>query len=152
VGAGLASVEMRRHGRSGAAACGWKLASGLGGFFIFIFFISVFYKNIFSTWKFTEIYPGRPAAGRPVAARQTGARGLSAKKKTTKNCRQVTGDRSPGSWAAGPPPLYKVSAAPHPLICLTKNLEKKKREGGRERRGEGEAKRRSLVGFSSRRL
>ena len=31
VGAGLASVEMRRrrHGRSGAAACGWKLAGGL---------------------------------------------------------------------------------------------------------------------------
>ena len=36
---------------------------GLRGFFIFIFFISVFYKNIFSICKFTEIYPGRPAAG-----------------------------------------------------------------------------------------
>ena len=28
------------------------------------FFIFVFYKNIFSIWKFTGIYPGRPAAGR----------------------------------------------------------------------------------------
>ena len=96
VGAGLASVEMRRHGRSGAAACGWKLAGGLGGFFIFIFFISIFYKNIFSIWKFTEIYPagswaaganlqkitdrslgtGRPAAGQPApkAARLRGGR------------------------------------------------------------------------------
>jgi len=30
----------------------------------FLFFIFVFYKNIFSIWKFTGIYPGRPAAGR----------------------------------------------------------------------------------------
>ena len=54
-----------------------------------------------------------------------------------------------GPWGPDgrPPPLYKVLAAPHPLICLTKNPEKKKREGGRERRGEGEAKRRSPVGF-----
>ena len=80
---------------------------------------------------------GRPAAGRPTlqAARQ----------------------RSGGPWppacgATGPPTLYKVLVAPHPLICLTKNPEKKKREGGRERRGEGEAKRRSPAGFSSRRL
>ena len=36
---------------------------GTGGFFIFIFYIFVFYKNIFSIWKFTGIYPGRPAAG-----------------------------------------------------------------------------------------
>ena len=34
-----------------------------GDFFIYIFFIFVFYKNIFSIWKFTELYPGRPAAG-----------------------------------------------------------------------------------------
>jgi len=32
-------------------------------FLFFLFFISVFYKNIFSIWKFTEMYPGRPAAG-----------------------------------------------------------------------------------------
>ena len=30
---------------------------------VFLFFIFVFYKNIFSIWKFTGIYPGRPAAG-----------------------------------------------------------------------------------------
>ena len=33
---------------------------------VFLFFIFVFYKNIFSIWKFTVIYPGRPAAGRPA--------------------------------------------------------------------------------------
>ena len=39
------------------------------GFFIFLFFIFVFYKNIFSIWKFTGIYPGRPAARRPGPGR-----------------------------------------------------------------------------------
>jgi len=72
------------------------------GFFIFIFFISVFYKNIFSIWKFTEIYPGRTAAGRPGPGRPTaGRQGLICKKKTKTNCRQVPGNRPPGSWAAG---------------------------------------------------
>jgi len=52
------------------------------GFFIFIFFISVFYKNIFSIWKFTKIYPGRPAAGRPGPGRPAaGRQGLTCKKK-----------------------------------------------------------------------
>ena len=46
----------------GAAAAG-----RCGGFFIF--FIFVFKKNIFSIWKFTVIYPGRPAAGRPGPGR-----------------------------------------------------------------------------------
>jgi len=70
----------------------------------------------------TPLGPGRPAAGR---------QGLICKK-NDKNCRQASGDRQPGSGAAGPPPLYKVLAAPHPLICLTKNPEKRKeREGGR---------------------
>ena len=56
--------------------------SGRHGFFIFIFFISVFYKNIFSSWKFTEIYPGRPAAGRPGPSRPAAGRhGLICKKK-----------------------------------------------------------------------
>ena len=76
----------------------------LGGFFIFIFFISVFYKNIFSIWKFTEIYPGRPAAGRlgpgrPAAGRQ----GLIRKKKMKINCRQIPGAGRPA--AGRPPPL-----------------------------------------------
>ena len=87
-----------------------QLGLGLGAnqqggrerFFIFIFFISVFYKNIFSIWKFTKVYPGRPAAGRPGPGRPAAGRGLS-EKKDEKNCRQVPGDRSPGSWAAGLP-------------------------------------------------
>ena len=49
---------------SAALAASSPVEAG-GGFFIFIFFISVFYKNIFSILKFTDIYPGRPAAGRP---------------------------------------------------------------------------------------
>ena len=40
-------------------------------FFIYLFIIFVFYKNIFSIWKFTGIYPGRPAP-----ARQRGGRGI----------------------------------------------------------------------------
>ena len=86
------------------------------GFFIFLFFISIFYKNIFSICKFTEIYPGRPAAGRPgpgrpaaplpggrdLAARQPGGRGLSAKKDEIKLQTGPWG-RSPGCGAAGPP-------------------------------------------------
>ena len=86
--------------------------------FLFLYFLFLFfYKNIFLIWKFTGIYPGRPAAGQPP-----------------------------------PPALYKGLAAPPTLICPTKNPEKKKREGGRERRGEGEVKRQSSVRFSSRRL
>ena len=59
---------------------------------------------------------GRPAAGRPAlqAARQRGG-----------------GPWPPACGATGPPTLYKVLAAPHPLICLTKNPEKKERERGR---------------------
>ena len=43
--------------------------------------------------------------------------------------RRALAARLRGDW---PPTLYKVLAAPHPLICLTKNPDKKKREGGRE--------------------
>ena len=83
-------------------------------FFIFIFFISVFYKNIFSIWKFTEVYPGRPAAGRPGPGRPAaGRQGLIRKKKMTKNCRQVPGDRSPGSWAAGPQAARQWDGRPY---------------------------------------
>jgi len=83
-------------------------------FFIFIFFISVFYKNIFSIWKFTEVYPGRPAAGRPGPGRPAaGGRDLNAKKRRRKIAdrslgpvARQRGGRPPwpsGSGAAGPP-------------------------------------------------
>ena len=88
------------------------------GFLISIFFISVFYKNIFLIWKFTEIYPGRPAAGR---------HGLILKKKKKKNCRQVPGAGRPAAGrppplaarqlGGRPPALYKVLAAPHPYLA-----------------------------------
>ena len=137
--------------------CIWR------GFFIFIFFISIFYKNIFSIWKFTEIYPGRPAAGRPGPGRPAaGRQGLKRKKKEEKNCRQVPGAGRPAAGRPAPP-VHPAAGRPAPQpyircwqpltpIWLTKNPEKKKREGGREMRGEGEAKRRSPVGFSRRRL
>ena len=129
---------------------GWAGLFTQGGFFIFLFFISVFYKNIFSIWKFTEIYPGRPAAGRPGPGRPAvGRQGLIRKKKRRKKLQTGPWGRSPGCGAAGPPgrpaagrpaphPYIRCWLPPHPLICLTKNLEKKKREGGRERQS-GEA-------------
>ena len=48
-----------------------------GAFFIFIFFITIFYKNIFLILKFTEVYPGRPAAGRPGPGRPAAGRPAS---------------------------------------------------------------------------
>ena len=84
-------------------AAGWPVCLGAGlkmrwatsgAFFIFIFFISIFYKNIFSIWKFTEVYPARPAAGR---------QGLERKKKEEKKLQTGPWGRSPGSGAAGPP-------------------------------------------------
>ena len=96
------------------------------GFFIFIFYIFVFYKNIFLIWKFTGIYPGRPAAGRPA----TGWQGHFWKKFRGENCAEVPGGRSPGSGAAGPgrpaagrpdlPPLYKGWLVPHPSFASLK--------------------------------
>ena len=102
--------------------------------------------------KFTGIYPGRPAAGRPAPGRPAaGQQGLFYKKFRRKFAAGSLEDRSPGSGAAGPPgrpaagrppppPLYKGLAVTPPLICLTKNPEKKKREeggrGGVRERGE----------------
>ena len=74
-------------------------------FYFFIFYFHFLQKYIFDL----EIYHPPP-----------GRQGLIRKKKDDKKLR------------GGRPPLYKVLAAPHPLICLTKNPEKKKREGGRE--------------------
>ena len=114
----------------GLQGLGLRTRAGLPrGFFTFIFFISVFYKNIFSIWNFTKIYLGSRAAG------------AYPQKKTKKNYRQVSGDRSPGSGAAGPPgrlaagrpappPYIKVLAAPHPPFGLLKIQKKRKEREG----------------------
>ena len=61
------------------------------------------------------------------------------------SCR-AAGTWPPGWGAAGPPPLYKGVGCPSPSFALLK-IQKKEKRGT-----EGEAKRRSPVGFSSRRL
>ena len=102
----------------------------VGGFFSFYYLFPFFTKIYFRFVNLQKYTPAAPQPGGrdPAAGRQ----GLIRKKKKKKYYRQVPGDRPPGSGAAGPPPLYKVLAAPHPLICLTKNPEKRKeREGGR---------------------
>jgi len=71
---------------------------------IFIFFIFIFYKNIFSFPKFTEIYPGRPAAGRPGPGRPAaGRQRLFRKNFRGEFALRPLEDRSPGSGAAGCP-------------------------------------------------
>ena len=126
-------------------ADGWALAGRAGlpqharsaRFFYFLFsFFTKIYFRVRNLHEYT-----------PAAERQR----LICKKEVDKKLRagpwgpvaRQRGGRPwpPGCGAASTPPLYKVLATPHPLICLTKNPEKKKREGGRERRGEGEAKR-----------
>ena len=120
------------------------------GGFLFSFFTKIYFR-------FGNLQEYTPAAqlpgGRDLAARQPGGRGLSAKKVDKKLRRspwrtgrpaaagrpalQAARQRSGGPWppacgATAPPTLYKVLAAPHSLICLTKNPEKRKeREGGR---------------------
>ena len=97
-----------------------------GGFFIFYF--RFLQKNIFSIWKFTEIYPGRPAAGRSGPGRPAaGRQGHFRKKNMKNNCRQVPGTGRPhagrpaptGRPAAGRPalpPLYKSWLVPTPHL------------------------------------
>ena len=111
--------------------------------FLFLYFLFPFFIKIY--FRFGNLQKYTSAAPLP------GGRGLSAKKRGKKlqtgpwepAARQPGGPppRPPGWAAAGPPPLYKGVGYPSPLICLAKYPEKKKREGGRERRGEGEAKR-----------
>ena len=94
--------------------------------FLFLFFTKIYFR-------FGNLHKYTPAARLP------GGRGLSAKKEE----KLQTGPwgRSPGCGAAGPPPLYKVLAAPHhPFGLLKIQKKRKERVGGRERRGEGEAK------------
>jgi len=74
---------------------------------VFLFFIFVFYKNIFLFLKFTEIYPGRPAAGRPAPGRPAaGRQGLIYKNFRKKIAFRSLKDRSlgpSGRPAAGRP-------------------------------------------------
>ena len=141
-------------------ACG-LCTSATTRFFIFIFFNFVFYKNIFSFSTFTEIYPSCLAAGRPAPGRSAaGRQGLFCKSFRGKFARGTLEDRPPGrplrppgSGATSSHKLYiRVGWYPHPSFTSLKFQKKKKREGGRERRGEGEAKWQSSVGFSSRQL
>ena len=69
-------------------------------FFNFYIFNFCFLQKIYFRYENLQKYtPAAPLpGGRDLAALQ----GLIRKKKTTKNCRQVPGDRSPGSGAAGP--------------------------------------------------
>ena len=137
---------------------GWPLPFPCG-FFIFLFFNFVFYKNIFSFSKFTEIYPGRPAAGRSAPSRPAaGRQGLFCKSFRGKfargplepgarplrppgpSGRPAAGQQAPTARQRGdqlPQVIYKGWLVPPPLICITKIPETKKKERWRE----GEAKR-----------
>ena len=113
--------------------------------FLFLYFLFLFFtKNIFSIWKFTEIYPGRPAAGRPGPGRPAaGRQGLICKKRGKQIADRSLGTGRPAAWRPAsqaarlgggrPPPHPYISCGlPLPLICLAKNPEKRKeREGGR---------------------
>ena len=108
----------------------WMKRRIQGGFFIFYF--RFLQKNIFSIWKFTEIYPGRPAAGRPGPGRPAaGRQGHFWKKFRGENYAQVPRGRQPGGRLSHP--YIKGWLVPPPLICITKIPETKKREGRSER-------------------
>ena len=113
-------------------------------FLFFLFFIFVFYKNIFSIWKFTGIYPSRPAAGRPGPGHPAaGRQGLCAKVFAQIIARRSLGAGRP---AAGRPalaarllgdrlshPYIRVGWSPHPSFASLKfQKPRKKIEGGRE--------------------
>ena len=132
-------------------ACVGKLPLGrmwagcLHAVFLFLYFLFPFFIKIY--FRYGNLQKYTPAAPLP------GGRGLSAKKRGNKFADRSLGTGRPAAGRPGrpPPPLYiRVLAGPPPSFALLKIQKKEKR--GRERRGEGEAKRRSLVGFSSRRL
>ena len=129
--------------------------------FLFLYFLFPFFTKIY--FRFENLQKYTPSAPLPAAGTwPPGCRaaGTWTQKKEEEKLQTGPWGRSPGSGAAVPPwPPGSWAAGPQPYIrCwqpltpiwLTKNPEKKKRERGRERRGEGEAKRRSPVGFSSR--
>ena len=109
------------------------MRSVVARFFIFLFFIFVFYKNIFSIWKFTGIYPGRPAkGGRDLTALQRGGRGIFEKKFTEKIARRSLAARLQGDRLSHP--YIRVGWSPHLSFASLKfQKPRKKREGERER-------------------
>ena len=127
---------------------------GIREVFLFLYFLFLFFTKIY--FRFQNLQEYTPAAplpgGQDLVAPLRGGRGFSVKNFAENLHRNPWRTGRPAAGRPPPPALYKGLVAPQPLICPTKNPEKKKRGGGRERRGEGEAKRRSPVGFSSRRL
>ena len=104
-------------------------------FYFFIFYFHFLQKYIFDM----EIYRNipRPPHCRAAGTWPPGCRAAGAYPKKT---RKIIEDRSLVA--------RQGVGCPSPPIWLTKNPEKKEKRG----RGEGEAKRQSPVGFSSRRL
>ena len=104
------------------------------GFFIFLFFIFRFLqKYIFDLENYRSI--PRPPSCRAAGTWPPGSRAAGAypQKKEKQKLQTDPWGLAARQRGGRPPPLYKVLAAPHPLICLTKNLKKsKEREGGRE--------------------
>ena len=137
----------RRGGRHSRRSLGrglWAEGGRRSRGFLFLYFLFLFFKKIYFYFRNLQEYtlavplPG----GRDLVAPLRGGKGFSAKisRKFVKIfAEKPLEDRSPGSGAAGPPgrpaagrppppPLYKGLAATPPLICLTKNPEKKRKE------------------------
>ena len=123
-----------------AAASAFAALLFSAGFLFFYFLFSFFIKIYFRFQNLQEYTPAAllPGPGRPAAGRQ----GFFCKNFREEFALKPLEDRSPDSGAAGPPsrPAAGRQASPgqgvgcpHPLICLTKNPEKKKKEGGTER-------------------
>ena len=109
------------------------LASRHGGLQSAVFLFSFFIKIYFRFQNLQEYTPAAPLRG---------GRGFSAKilrnslqKNPWRTGRPTAGRPAPQAArqrSGRLPPIYKGLAAPHPLICLTKNPEKRKeKEGGR---------------------
>ena len=135
--------------------------------FLFFYFLFLFFKKYIFDLEIYRNIPGRPAARRPGPGGP--AAGAYLKKSSQKIAPRSLEDRPPGSGAASPPgrpaagrralaARLQGDRSPQPYIrcwlplnpsfaSLKIQKKEKKREGGR---GEGEAKRRSPIEFSSR--
>ena len=99
------------------------------GAFLFLYFLFLFFTKIY--FRFENLHKYTPAAGR-LGPGHPAAGGRAARvypqKKDENKLQTGPWGRSlgsgavgppwpPGSWAAGPPALYKVLAAPHPHLA-----------------------------------